>query len=156
MGHSIAAKAVAFYEALTPEFSVYANQIVNNTRELGKSLKEKGLRLVSDGTDTHMILVDARGLSITGAEAEKCLKDVGIIVNKNTIPFDQKSPMVTSGFRIGTAALTSRGFIEKDMKFISDLICRALNSRSDEQIKNKILINVKEFAESFPLPGIDK
>lgn len=156
MGHSIAAKAVAFYEALNPEFSVYANQIVNNTRELGKSLKEKGLRLVSDGTDTHMILVDTRGLSITGAEAEKCLKDVGIIVNKNTIPFDQKSPMVTSGFRIGTAALTTRGFIEKDMRFISDLIYRALNSRSDEQIKNKILINVKEFAESFPLPGIDK
>ncbi|MBI64567.1 MAG: serine hydroxymethyltransferase [Chloroflexi bacterium] len=155
MGHSITAKAVAFYEAIDSKFSDYAKQIVINSRTLAQSMENRGFKLVSNGTDTHMILVDLRTKSMSGMEAERYLKDVGIIVNKNTIPFDPNPPMITSGIRIGTAALTTRGLVAKDMDYIGDLIYKTLTYCDDNKMKSRILNEVKEFSESFPVPGID-
>ena len=155
MGHVIAGKAVAFFEALQPGFSLYAQQIVKNSRILASELLENGFRIVSGGTDTHMILVDVRTLSMTGAEAENVLKSAGIVVNKNSIPFDPNPPVITSGIRIGTAAVTSRGFMESDMRYLSSLIIDALRYKTDVKSINKISNKVSEFARSFKLPGVD-
>ncbi|WP_078378613.1 serine hydroxymethyltransferase [Sutcliffiella halmapala] len=130
--HVIAAKAVAFGEALQPEFNDYAQKIIDNAQRLAEALKKEGLTLVSDGTDNHLLLVDVRSLSITGKIAEKVLDEVGITVNKNTIPFDPESPFVTSGVRIGTAAVTSRGFGLEDMDEIASLIAFTLKNHEDE------------------------
>lgn len=149
--HVIAAKAVAFKEAETKEFKEYQKQIVKNAKALAKAMQDKGFRLVSGGTDNHLILVDLRPKKITGKEAEKVLDEVGITINKNTIPFDPEKPFVTSGVRIGTPALTTRGMKEKEMRLIADLISRTIDFRSDEKKKNQIHEEVKKLCKKFPL-----
>ncbi|PLS18344.1 serine hydroxymethyltransferase [Bacillus sp. M6-12] len=130
--HVIAAKAVAFGEALQEDFKQYAQNIIDNAKRLGEALKKEGITLVSDGTDNHLLLLDVRSLNLTGKVAEKALDDIGITVNKNTIPFDPESPFVTSGIRIGTAAVTSRGFILEDMDEIAAIIGLVLKNHEDE------------------------
>jgi glycine hydroxymethyltransferase len=131
--HVISAKAVAFGEALQPDFKVYAENIVANAKRLAESLQKEGITLVSGGTDNHLVLIDTRSLELTGKVAEKVLDDVGITVNKNTIPFDPASPFVTSGIRIGTAAVTSRGFGLEDMDEIAAIIAFTLKNHENEE-----------------------
>ncbi|MEO0144665.1 MAG: serine hydroxymethyltransferase [candidate division WOR-3 bacterium] len=147
--HIIAAKAVAFKEALKPEFKKYAEQIVKNSKALAESLIEEGLRLVSGGTDNHLVLVDLRSINMTGKEAEKLLEEVGITVNKNTIPFDPQKPTITSGIRIGTPILTTRGMKEEELKLVGKIIAKVLKN-PDEKTKNWAREKVKELCEEFP------
>jgi len=149
--HVIAAKAVCFKEADTEEFKKYQEQVVKNAKALAKTLMERGYNLVSGGTDNHLILVDLRNKGLTGAEAEKLLDDVGITVNKNAIPYDPEKPNVTSGIRIGTPALTSRGMKESEMEEIAELIDITLTYRDDEIRKAKVMKAVKSLCERFPL-----
>lgn len=149
--HVIAAKAVCFREADTEEFKKYQEQVVKNAKALAKALMERGYNLVSGGTDNHLILVDLRNKNLTGAEAEKLLDDVGITVNKNAIPYDPEKPNVTSGIRIGTPALTSRGMKESEMEEIAELIDITLSYRGDEIRKAKVMKAVKSLCERFPL-----
>ncbi|WP_223701041.1 serine hydroxymethyltransferase [Sutcliffiella deserti] len=149
--HVIAAKAVAFGEALQPEFKDYAQKIIDNAKRLAEALKKEGLTLVSDGTDNHLLLVDVRSLSITGKIAEKVLDEVGITVNKNTIPFDPESPFVTSGVRIGTAAVTSRGFGLEDMDEIASLIGFILKNHEDESKLEEAKARVEAISGKFEL-----
>ncbi len=146
--HVIAAKAVAFGEALKPEFRTYQEQTVKNAKALAGSLEGHGFRLVSGGTDNHLILVDVKEKGLTGKEAEKRLNQAGIAINKNTIPFDTESPMVTSGIRLGTPAMTTRGMVEKDMEYIGDLIARTLLHDEDTAV---IRQEVKTLCEAYPL-----
>lgn len=147
--HTIAAKAVCFGEALKPEFKAYQEQIVKNAQALAKQLTAEGLKLVSGGTDNHLMLVDLTETGVTGKEAEKMLDEVGITVNKNAIPFDTKSPFVTSGIRIGTPATTSRGFDEEDMTEIGKLI--ALTIKDFEGSRDEIISRVAQLCEKHPL-----
>jgi len=146
--HVIAAKAVCFGEALKDEFKEYQQQVVKNAKVLAESLKEKGYRLVSGGTDNHLILIDVRSKGLTGKEAEVLLEEVNITTNKNTIPFDPEKPTVTSGIRIGTPAVTTRGMKEEEMKKIAELIDRALDENiSRDEIKEEVL----DLCSRFPL-----
>ncbi|MCD6130589.1 MAG: serine hydroxymethyltransferase [Candidatus Hydrothermae bacterium] len=149
--HVIAAKAVALKEALTEEFREYQRQIVKNAKALAETLMEEGLRLVTGGTDNHLMLVDLRPFNLTGDVAEKALEKAGITVNKNTIPFDPQKPTVTSGIRIGTPAVTTRGMKEEEMKRIGKLIARVLRSPDDEKVLNQVKGEVEDLAEAFPL-----
>ncbi|MCS7233675.1 MAG: serine hydroxymethyltransferase [Synergistetes bacterium] len=149
--HVIAAKAVCFLEASTSSFKEYAQKIVENAKVLAKSLKDRGFRLVSGGTDNHLILIDLRNFNITGREAEKLLESVGITVNKNMIPYDPNSPFITSGIRLGTPALTTRGMGTKEMEEIADLIYRAIKNRYNERELSLVKSRVKEICESFPI-----
>lgn len=149
--HVIAAKAVAFGEALQPEFKDYQRQVIANAQALAAGLEEEGLRIVSGGTDNHLLLVDLRGIDITGKAAEHALDAAGITVNKNTIPFDPASPFVTSGIRLGTAAMTTRGFKEADMKEVARLIGRVLKQHEDEAVIAKALQDVRSLTAKFPL-----
>ncbi|MFO7686252.1 MAG: serine hydroxymethyltransferase [Desulfobacterales bacterium] len=149
--HVIAAKAVAFKEALSPEFAAYQMAVVKNAQALARGLMEIGLRLVSDGTDNHMMLVDLRDHGITGKEAEDVLGRAGITVNKNAIPFDPRSPLVTSGFRIGTPAVTSRGMREPEMAVIAALIDDALKNRGSDAALGRIRSKAVDLCNSFPL-----
>jgi glycine hydroxymethyltransferase len=149
--HVIAAKAVAFKEALQPEFKRYQEQIVANAKRLAEVLQEGGYRLVSGGTDNHLMLVDLTGKGLTGKEAEQALDAAGITVNKNGIPFDERPPTVTSGIRIGTPALTTRGMKEKEMEVVGRFICRVLERRGDETVLVKVREEVREFCSGFPL-----
>jgi len=149
--HVIAAKAVCFKQAMTPEFKKYQQQIVKNAKALAEGLLSNGFRLVSGGTDTHLVLVDLRPKKITGKIAEKVLDSVGITVNKNTIPFDPEKPFVTSGIRIGTPALTTRGMKEAQMKIIADLIGEVLSNVDDEVKKKKVAAAISELCKQFPL-----
>ncbi|HHF58408.1 MAG TPA: serine hydroxymethyltransferase, partial [candidate division WOR-3 bacterium] len=149
--HVIAAKAVALKEALTEEFREYQRQIVKNAKALAETLMEEGLRLVTGGTDNHLMLVDLRPFNLTGDVAEKALEKAGITVNKNTIPFDPQKPTVTSGIRIGTPAVTTRGMKEEEMKRIGKLIARVLRSPEDEKVLNQVKGEVEELAKVFPL-----
>jgi len=149
--HVIAAKAVAFKLAMSEDFREYSRQIVKNARALGEALKERGLRLVTDGTDNHLLLVDLRNLGITGKVAENVLGEAGITVNKNTIPFDPQKPWITSGIRIGVPALTTRGMKEEEMKYIGGLISDVLKDPDNEELKRKVKSEVEELCESFPL-----
>ena len=149
--HVIAAKAVAFKEALKPEFKIYQGNILKNAARLAATLKAKGYRLVSGGTDNHLMLVDLTNKSVTGKEAEICLDKAGITVNKNLIPFDQNSPFVTSGIRLGTPAVTTRGIDESGMERVADFLDRAIVSRNDDKKLAEIRAEVKEFLISFPL-----
>lgn len=151
--HVIAAKAVAFNEALQPGFIEYQNQIVKNAKTLGECLKERGFKLVSDGTDTHLVLVDLRDTELTGKVAEECLEKAGITVNKNAIPFDPRPPAVTSGIRIGTPAVTTRGMKEKEIETIVEFIYEALNNVGNEKALSTINENVKELCRQFPIYG---
>jgi glycine hydroxymethyltransferase len=152
--HVIAGKAVALKEAATPEFKAYAKQIVANARTLAASLTAAGLRVVSGGTDNHLMLVDVRPMSLTGKGAEKLLDAVGITVNKNTIPYDPQKPGTASGIRIGTPAITTRGMKEAEMERIGALIARALREAKDETIAKQISDEVLELTRRFPVPGI--
>lgn len=149
--HVIAAKAVAFGEALAPEFKDYIGQVVTNAKVLGEELTKRGLRIVSGGTDNHLLLVDLQPLGITGKLAEHVLDEAGITVNKNTIPFDPASPFVTSGIRIGTAAMTSRGFKEAEMKEIAELIELVLNHPEEADVLAQARVRVVALTGRFPL-----
>ncbi len=149
--HVIAAKAVAFGEALQPEFKVYAQQVIDNAKALAAALQEKGLTIVSGGTDTHVMLVDVRNTGLTGKEAEHLLDEVGITCNKNTIPFDPASPFVTSGIRLGTPALTTRGLQVKDMEEIADIIAVVLKNPEDKAVHEEASKRVAALCEAYPL-----
>jgi len=159
--HVIAAKAAAFGEALNPEFKSYAKQIISNAKTLANSLEEQGLKIVSGGTDSHVILCDLRTFGLTGKDSEESLDRAGITCNKNAIPFDEQKPFITSGLRIGTPAVTTRGFKEEEMIEIGKLIGKVLNSLvenriDNSQIENSVLENVKNLCEKFPLyPSIN-
>lgn len=149
--HVIAAKAVALKEAMTEEFKKYQEQIVKNAKTLAETLVSEGLRLVTGGTDNHLMLVDLRPFKITGNVAEKALEKAGITVNKNTIPFDPEKPTVTSGIRIGTPAVTTRGMKEPEMVKIGKLISRVLKNPDDESVIASVRAEVQELCNSFPL-----
>ena len=153
--HAIAAKAVCFGEALRPDFARYAQQVVDNARIMATEVSEAGLRLVSGGTENHLILVDLTPLGISGQAAETVLESVGIIANKNAIPFDPQPPRVASGLRLGTPAITSRGFGEKEVKQVSRLIARTLNHRDDAATLEQVKREVRELTAGFPVPGLD-
>lgn len=149
--HIIAAKAVAFKEALTDEFRLYAAQIVKNAQALAASLQRNGYRLVSGGTDKHMMLLDLRETDITGKDAEEALDRAGITVNKNVIPFETRSPFVTTGIRIGTPAVTTRGMREPEMEVIGDLISRVLNDIDRDDVKASVKDDVRGLTDQFPV-----
>lgn len=149
--HIIAAKAVAFGEALDPAFKTYSENIINNTTVLGKALAAFGYDLVSGGTDVHLLLVDLTSKNITGKAAENALEEAGITVNKNMIPFDERSPFITSGIRIGTPALTTRGFGVKEMEIVAELIHSVLDTIEDDKNKSKVREKVHDLCENFPL-----
>jgi glycine hydroxymethyltransferase len=151
--HVIAGKAVAFHEALQPEFPAYARQVVTNAKALAEAIAGEGYRVISGGTDTHVMLIDVFQKGILGSEAENALHAAGITVNKNAIPYDTNPPMKPSGIRIGTPALTTRGMKEPEMLLVAGWIARALESRSDEGALAKIRGEVLELAERFPLYG---
>jgi glycine hydroxymethyltransferase len=149
--HIVAAKAVAFAEALRPEFHEYAIQIVANSKALGDALREAGYRLVSGGTDNHLLLVDVFEKGIVGSEAESALGKAGITVNKNSIPWDTNPPLKPSGIRVGTPALTTRGMKEAEMRTIAAWIVNALEQRNDDAALARIRGEVAELANQFPL-----
>jgi glycine hydroxymethyltransferase len=149
--HTIAAKAVAFKEALQPEFKLYAQKVIDNARALSAALTKHGFRIVSGGTDSHVMLVDLRPADITGKEAEAILDSVGVTCNKNGIPFDPQPPMVTSGIRLGTPALTTRGMGTAEMVMIADFIKDALQARADQKKQDLIRNQVRGLCEKFPM-----
>jgi glycine hydroxymethyltransferase len=149
--HVIAAKAVALKEALSPEFKVYQQQIVNNAQALAGVLKKNGFRLTSDGTDNHLMLVDLRKSELTGKAAQETLDRARITVNRNAVPFDTRSPFVTSGIRIGTPAVTTRGMKEREMELIGDFIARALAKPGDDAALRAIGAEVGELCRRFPV-----
>ncbi|HVP04555.1 MAG TPA: serine hydroxymethyltransferase [Dehalococcoidia bacterium] len=152
--HIIAAKAVCFGEAARPEFKDYARQIVDNAKTLGEELQKQGYRLVSGGTDNHLMLVDVGAKGVTGRQAEQICDKVHITVNRNTIPYDERPPLQGSGIRIGTPALTTRGMGPEEMRTVARFIARALESREDEAALAGLAAEVQEFAGAFPVPGI--
>ncbi len=149
--HQIAGKAVCLNEAMKPEFKEYAEQIKKNTQALSEALQENGLELISGGTDNHLVLVDLREEDITGKEAENALEEAGIVVNKNMVPYDPESPMVTSGVRIGTPALTTRGMEEDELYEIGEMIAERIRNPEDEEVGESITQRVEELLEEFPL-----
>lgn len=150
MEHAIAAKAVAFGEALTGDFRAYARATVENARTVAEALGERGFDLVSGGTDTHLVLVDLRPKELTGKSAEHILGQAGITVNKNTVPNDPESPFVTSGIRLGTPAMTTRGMGRSEMELIAELINRALTHPDDATLA-LVRDDVRALTEAFPL-----
>jgi len=151
LDHAIAAKAVCFHEAMQPDFSAYAHQIVKNARAMADELMAQGMVLVSGGTDTHLLLVDLRNMNITGKEAQLALDEAGITCNKNTVPYDTQSPFITSGIRLGTPALTTRGMKEGEMKEIARMIKRVCAAHTDSELKKKVRQEVLEMTARFPL-----
>lgn len=149
--HVIAAKAVAFGEAQKPEFKEYQAQVIANSKALAESLTEEGIRIVSGGSDNHVMLLDVSALGLTGKVAEHVLDEVGITVNKNTIPFDTASPFITSGVRIGTPAVTSRGFKEAEMKEIASIIAKLLKNNEDAEVLKEAKERVATLTSNFPL-----
>ena len=147
--HIIAAKAVCFKEALSPEYKKYIKQVVNNAKALAQGLMDEGIDIVSGGTDNHLMLVDLRKVDITGKEAEKLLDEVRITCNKNTIPFDPKSPFVTSGIRLGTPAVTTRGMKEEDMREIAAIIASTL--KDFDGFKEEAVRRVDVLTKKYPL-----
>ena len=152
---AIAGKAVCFGKALKPEFSIYAHQLVSNCKTLASDLSDAGIRLVSGGTENHMVLVDVTPLGITGQQAERALEDVGIITNKNAIPFDPRPPRVTSGLRLGTPAITSRGMKEPEVKRIAAMLIKVLSDLEDKEAHINVAVEVKSLTSQFSVPGID-
>jgi glycine hydroxymethyltransferase len=149
--HCIAAKAVCFKEAMTPQFRAYAASIVENARTLAEELVRRGYRVISGGTDNHLLLVDVRSKGLTGRKAEKALGDAHIIVNKNMIPFDPEKPTVTSGIRIGTPAMTTRGMGPQEMRRIAEWIDVVLGSPDDESVAARVRAEVRELCTAFPI-----
>lgn len=149
--HVIAAKAIAFHLAMQPEFRVYQEQIVRNAKTLGEELVRQGFRLVSGGTDTHLILVDLTAFGVTGAQAQNALEEAGVTVNKNMIPFDTRKPAESSGIRIGTPALTTRGMKEAEMKTIARWISEVLKAADNKDVIGRVRAEVKQLCSQFPL-----
>lgn len=147
----IAAKAVCFHEALQPEFKEYAAQVVKNAKALADELAANGLRLVAGRTETHLVLVDLTPKGITGKDAQMALEEAGIITNRNTIPFDTRSPFVTSGLRVGTPALTTRGMKESEMKHIASMMVKVIENPNDSELKLKVRGEVEELCARFPI-----
>lgn len=146
----IAAKAVCFKQALQPEFKLYQQQVVKNAQVIAQVFKTEGFRVVSGGTDTHLVLIDVSSNGLTGAEAEKILEEAGIVVNKNTIPFDPKPPKITSGIRIGTPAITTRGLKEKEVEEVAYYMCEILKNSQNENLRKHIREKIKKICEQFP------
>ena len=152
--HVIAAKAVAFKMALQDDFRHYMTQVVANAQALAAGLIERGFTVVSGGTDTHLFLVDLTPLgNISGKKAERLLHQAGITTNKNTVPGEKRSPFVTSGLRIGTPALTTRGMGEAEMRVIADLIAEVIDSRGDAEVEGRTRTRVRELCDAFPMYG---
>jgi glycine hydroxymethyltransferase len=149
--HVIAAKAVAFKEALQPEFVDYQRQVIKNAQAMADELIQRGYNIVSGGTDTHVMLVDLRTHNVSGKKAEKALEEAGITVNKNMVPFDDKSPFVTSGIRLGTPALTTRAMKEKDMRYVAGLIDNVILDIENKSTQQKVQREIEEFSKGFPL-----
>ena len=154
--HVVAAKAVGFGEALEPEFRRYQESVLENARVLAAELQEHGLRVISGGTDTHLVLIDLTPIDVTGQQAEEVLESVHITVNKNAIPFDPRPPRVTSGLRLGTPAVTSRGFGPKEMRAVANLIATTLTHKDQEQTLVQVRKEAQELALSLPAPGLQK
>jgi len=153
--HVIAAKAVCFYEAMQPSFTDYQQAILDNAQVLASELQRLGLRLISGGTDNHLILVDLTKTGIAGKQAEECLEAAGIVVNRNNVPFDQQSPRITTGIRLGTPAVTTRGFGREEMKRIASLIVKVITNIGDLNVQKQIRDEVSQMCSRFPVPGID-
>jgi len=151
--HVIAAKAVCFHEALQPGFRDYQRQVVTNAKALAAGIAKHGYRIVSGGTDNHLMLVDLRPKALNGKDAQETLDRAGITVNKNAIPFDTSSPFKPGGIRVGTPAVTTRGMKEEEMLEIADLIAEALQNRTDESALNRVREKVREMTRRFPLPS---
>lgn len=149
--HVIAAKAVAFKEALSDDFKEYAKKIIENAKVLGEELSKEGLRIVSGGTDNHLLLIDVTTLGLTGKVAEEVLDEVGVTTNKNTIPFDKEKPFVTSGLRIGTPAVTTRGFGTEEMKELAQIIATTLKNHEDQAVLEEVKERVQKLTQKFPL-----
>ncbi len=151
--HVIGAKAECFYEALQPAFKDYAKRVIKNAKTLSDELKKNGFRIVSDGTDNHLMLVDVKSIGLTGKKAEKLLDTINITVNKNTIPNDTEKPFVTSGIRLGTAAMTTRGFTEKDFVLVARIISECLKNPDDLELHDKLRSEVLELTSKYPVIG---
>ncbi len=149
--HVIAGKAVAFKEALQPEFEVYGKQVIKNAQALAAKLVSLGYHIISNGTDNHLMLVDLRSKNVTGKDAQEALDESGITVNKNAVPFDDKSPLITSGIRIGTPALTTRGMKEKEMGIIGELIDEVIVNIGKKDVYQSEARKVEELCAGFPL-----
>lgn len=149
--HCIAAKAVGFYENLQPEFKAYSQQVIKNAKALAAALVARGYQVISGGTDNHLMLVDLRNKNLTGKQAQEALDEAGITVNKNAVPFDDKSPLITSGIRIGTPAVTTRGMKEPEMETIASLIDRVLTNVSKTEVFAQVSRDVQSLCEGFPL-----
>jgi glycine hydroxymethyltransferase len=153
--HVIAAKAVAMHEAMSPDFVDYQKTILDNALVLASELQKAGLRLISGGTDNHLVLVDLTGAGVTGKEAEESLEKAGIVINRNAIPFDTQPPRVTSGMRLGTPALTTRGFGVEEMKSIASLIVKVITNIGNGNIQKQVRQEALQVSHKFPIPGID-
>ncbi len=149
--HVIAAKAECFYEALQPEFKEYMNNVVKNAKALCKTLQEEGFKIISNSTDNHLMLVDVKSIGVTGKEAESVLESINITCNKNTIPNETLSPMITSGIRLGTPAMTTRGLNEEDFTLIGKIISKALKNKDDEALLLNLKSEVKKITDKYPL-----
>jgi glycine hydroxymethyltransferase len=149
--HVIAAKAVAFGEILSDEFTVYAKQIITNAQAMAKALVNKGYHLISGGTDNHLMLIDLRNKNLTGKKAQETLDRAHITLNKNAVPFDDKSPFVTSGIRVGVSAITTRGMLEADMDTVVNMIDNVLMNADDENVIKTVKQQVNEFMTRFTL-----
>ena len=150
--HMIAGKAAGLGEALKPEFKAYQQKVLDNAQALGRSLQTEGLRLVSEGTDNHLLLVDVQAKGLTGKECQEALDHAGITVNKNTIPFETLSPFKASGIRLGTPAVTTRGMCEPEMAAIADMIAEVLADVNNVDAAKKVRQRVRELTTRFPLP----
>ena len=153
--HVIAAKAVTFYEAMQPSFVDYQQAILDNALTLSTELQRLGLRLVSGGTDTHLLLVDLTSTGVTGKEAEDALSATGIVANRNAIPFDTRPPATASGIRMGTPAITTRGFGKEEMKQIASLIVEVIKNTHNRDVLHQVGQKVAQMCSRFPIPGID-
>jgi len=149
--HIIAAKAVAFHEALQDDYKDYTQRVVKNAQAMVKALMEKGYKIISDGTDNHLMLIDLRNKGVTGKVAEQALVKAELTVNKNMVPFDDQSPMITSGIRIGTAAITTRGLDEKDCHQIVNWIDQVITNVENDTTINKVKAEINEFMQQYPL-----
>ncbi len=153
--HAIAAKATAFHEAMQPSFTDYQQATLDNALSLASELQRLGLRLISGGTDTHLLLIDLTKTGVTGKEAEEALQAAGIVVNRNAIPYDTRQPIIASGIRLGTPAVTSRGFGQEEMKHIASLIIKIIRNIGDADIHCQVRQEVSQICSRFTVPGID-
>ena len=153
--HAIAAKAIAFFEAMQPEFTTYQKAVLENAAMLASELKLHGLRIVSGGTDNHLILVDLTPTGITGKAAQEALEATGILVNRNAIPFDSRPPQISSGIRLGTPAITTRGMGTKEIKQLASLLTKVLSNLANEKVKKEVSQQVAVLCQRFPIPGME-